>query len=103
MSSVGRRRYRYDKTTGKMVQVPLGGPGSHNTIVDAYAKNPVKSPVDGSVLDSRAKLREHNARLNVVDVGNDGIAQRESRPDVNPTKGLRRDLERAYAEIDVCR
>jgi len=30
-----------------------------------------KSPVDGSVIDSRAKLRAHNARNGVEDVGND--------------------------------
>ena len=40
-------------------------------IRDAYSDNPVVSPIDGSVIGSRAQLREHNARNEVVDVGND--------------------------------
>ena len=100
---MSRRRYRYDKQSGKMVEVGIAGPGKHNIMIDAYANNPIKSVVDGSVVDSRAKLREHNLKNDVVDVGNDGIAQRESRPAVDPGEGLRQDLERAYGELNVQR
>ncbi len=44
---------------------------AHNIIRDCYSNNPVRSPVDGTLLDSRAKLRDHNARNGCVDVGND--------------------------------
>ena len=31
-------------------------------ITDSYAKNPIVSPVDGSIIDSSVKLREHNKK-----------------------------------------
>ena len=43
---------------------------------------PFKSHVDGTVIDSRKKLREHNERHGVVsaaDLGNEGQAAREAR------------------------
>ena len=49
---------------------------AHHTIADAYSITPTKSPVDGTVISSRAKLREHNARNEVADVGNDDAYRR---------------------------
>ena len=67
-----RRRYRYDKSRGRMVEVTaVGHPHVHTVIRDCYSNNPVRSPVDGTLLDSRAKLRDHNARNGCIDVGND--------------------------------
>ena len=64
-------RTRYVLRDGKLVEVKAAKPGAHNIIRDCYSSNPVLSPVDGTLLDSRAKLREHNARNGCVDVGND--------------------------------
>ena len=67
-----KRRYRYDKSQGRVVEVFAGDrPRAHEVMRDCYSSNPVLSPVDGTLLDSRAKLRDHNARNGVVDVGND--------------------------------
>ena len=56
--------------------------------------------VDGSVLDNKWKLREHNKRNDVIDVGNDSSMTRESRPELD-LGGLREDLHRAWGEHDV--
>ena len=68
-----KRRYRYDRSQGRVVEVFAGDQArAPMTIMgDCYSSNPVLSPVDGTLLDSRAKLREHNARNGCVDVGND--------------------------------
>lgn len=49
---------------------------------NAYSNNPIKSPVDGSVISTRQDLREHNKRNDVVDIGND----REYHPDYQEQK-----------------
>ena len=100
-----RRTYRYSADRIRGHEVERTGPGAHNLMIDAYANNPIKSPIDGRVLDSRAKLREHNARHDVVDVGNDGAARRKQAPAAQERvgEGLRADLERTYSKIDACR
>ena len=76
-----KRRYRYDRSQGRMVEVFAGErPRAHNLMRDCYSNNPVLSPVDGTLLDSRAKLRDHNARNGCVDVGNDSRIQRAGAP-----------------------
>ena len=64
-----RTRYRW--RNGELVQVEAAKPGAGNIMKDCYFDNPVRSPVDRTVLDSKAKLRDHNARHGCVDVGND--------------------------------
>lgn len=100
-----RRTYRYTADCIRGYEVARAGPGAHNLMIDAYANNPIKSPIDGRVLDNRAKLREHNLVHDVVDVGNDGAARRMQKPAAQERIGedLRGDLERAYSKIDVCR
>ena len=46
----------------------------HEVMADAYELNPTLSPIDGTMIDSRARLREHNALHGCVDVGDDGVA-----------------------------
>ena len=41
---------------------------------------PFVSPVDGTLLSSRAAVREHNRRNSVADVGNDAAFQEPSKP-----------------------
>ena len=97
-----RRTYVYDKERKEMVEVHRERIHRSPTImVDAYANNPIKSPVDGRVLDNRYKVKEHNKINNVVDVGNDGVGTRESKPQINPNQGLREDLHRAYSDLDA--
>ena len=64
-------RTRFVMRGGRLVEVRATKPGAHTIMGDCYSSNPVLSPVDGTLLDSRAKLREHNARNGCVDVGND--------------------------------
>ena len=56
--------------------------GSPYVITDWRPDQAVVSPVDGSLLTSRADVREHNERNDCVDVGNDPIC----RPDRPPPK-----------------
>ena len=69
-----RRRYRYDKEQDRMIEVGIAAPPPVHFIEDNYHRNPVVSPVDMTVLDSRSALRRHNLANNVVDVGNDPAA-----------------------------
>ena len=84
----------------KLVKAEAAKPGGHNIIRDCYSDNPVRSPVDGSMIDSRAKLRDHNRRHGVVDVGNDPgciSAERQGqvyRPD---REAIREDAKMAMA------
>ena len=43
-------------------------------------KDRVISPVDGTILSSRADVREHNIRNGVVDVGNDPAYKNPTKP-----------------------
>lgn len=69
------RTFRYCKETDRMVEVFRDEvprePSGPTIMVDSYSSNPVRSPVDGSVLDSRRALRAHNDRHGVADVGSD--------------------------------
>lgn len=99
-----RRTYRYDKATDRMVEVgaaPRRFSGMDLNMVDAYAANPIKSPVDGRVIDSRAKLRQHNAELGVADVGNDSAFTRPgpaSAPIVPDERSIVDDIKRSIQE-----
>lgn len=101
MSRPGHRRYRWDPEAGRMVEV--GGEDAfalkNLNMVDAYAANPVLSPVDGKPIGSRADLRRHNAEHGVIDVGSDSSVRRPPpRPD-RSGEGLDRDIRAAYAEL----
>ena len=99
---MARRTFVWDKARGRLVEV-TGAEGRRSTMhlnqIDCYSRNPVKSPVDGRVLDSRAKLRAHNSELGVIDIGNDPAGLRPGTPDVEHGKHLRRDLERAWSAL----
>ena len=62
---------------------------------NCYARNPVQSPVDFSVLDSRKAVREHNKRNDVVDVGGDKAFKRPQTPKLRHND-LVTDLERNH-------
>ena len=70
-----RRTYRYGN--GKEirgVEVIRGERPVVNApmvMVDSYALNPTESPIDGTVISSRAELNAHNERHGVVCVGGD--------------------------------
>ena len=70
-------------------------------IQDCYSDNPVLSSVDMKPIASRADLREHNKRNNVVDVGNDKSMFRIGEKVSRPGEGLRDDLQRIYSEYDA--
>ena len=70
-------------------------PAAPTIMTNAYAKNPVQSPVDFSLLDSRKAVREHNKRNDVVDIGNDGAFKRPQTPKLRHND-LVTDLERNH-------
>ena len=91
-------RTRYVLRGGKLVKVEPTKPGAHTIMRDCYSSNPVRSPVDGSIIDSRAKLRAHNARNGVVDVGNDPAFNdpaRQGRTYEPDRQAIREDVRRA--------
>ena len=57
-----------------------------------------KSPVDGTIITSRAQLRAHNARNHVTDVGNDGAISRLRKPTEDRVTG--REIDRAWRELE---
>jgi hypothetical protein len=54
--------------------------------------SPFRSPVDNSVVQGRASLREHNKRNNVVQIGNDRITPPADRA---PMRRAGHDIKRA--------
>ena len=78
-----RERWILDEKLGKLVpeaeyrrSEPVR-PGL--TVIPDIAER-VISPVDGSILGSRADVREHNIRNGVVDVGNDPAYKNPTKP-----------------------
>lgn len=87
-----RHHNRYHELSNPDIPTPM-------VMADCYHTNPVQSPVDGRPLDSRAALREHNKRNDVIDVGNDQAAIRPSKREYD-MKDLERDLVDAYDKFD---
>ena len=81
-----------DKATAK----PLHRPVNFHVIPDIRE---FTSPIDGKRITSRKALREHNARHNVIDVGNDPAARYPKRPAVD-TSGVDDAMRRALNELD---
>ena len=94
-----RRTFRV--VDGEVREVHREGPGAHNIMIDAYGKNPTWSPVDGSLISSRAELREHNRRNGVEDIGNDGAGKRPgNRPMSRPQKEIEHSLNTLYQRYE---
>ena len=96
-------RTRYVMRDGRLVEVKPTKPAAHNIIRDCYSSNPVRSPVDGTLLDSRAKLREHNARNGCVDVGGDpafNAVERQATSWKPDRRAIVEDVQRAMAQHD---
>jgi hypothetical protein len=60
-----RRRFRYDPTTKELVEVSLDPRGDEYHFVRGEISS-FRSPIDGSLIDSRTKYEDHCARHNVV-------------------------------------
>lgn len=66
-----KRRYRQDKESGKLIEIPPGQPANLTArVLDDI--EPFVSHVDGSVITSRSKLRQHNKQHNVIPVAEYG-------------------------------
>lgn len=79
-----KRRYvmkghKLVEVTGKVGPVSPSPARSGPTVITDI-QEPFVSPVDGSVITSRADLREHNVRNQVEDVGNDPAFQHPTKP-----------------------
>ena len=79
---------------GKLVPKSASGPGGGLIIIEDI--QPFVSPVDNSVVSSRAARREHNRRNQVEDVGNDPAFSRPRTP--TPPQGVKDDVIRAFKE-----
>ena len=80
---MARTRYIVEPGTGRLVPVEdyrRPEPTAPTVQIDAYARNPTVSPVDGRLLSSRADLREHNRALGVQDIGSDPAGRRPYTP-----------------------
>ena len=95
-----RRTYVWDAALGKMVPktaAHAGGSRRSKITIIGDLEEPFVSPVDGSVIGSRADRREHNRRNNVIDVGND-LAVTRSKTPFEPS-GVGADIDRAMQEL----
>lgn len=63
----------YDMGAEPIIGGTPDSPGKGPCLMGANSFNGFVSPVDGSYIDSKHKLNEHNARNDVVQVGNDLI------------------------------
>lgn len=59
-------RWRQDSKTGKLIPIDEAAKRHSGGIFVRPEVDPFVSPVDGTVIDSRRKLEEHNKRNNVV-------------------------------------
>lgn len=57
--------------------------------------SPFRSPVDNSVIQGRASLREHNRRNDVVQIGNDKVTRYERAPMKKAGHDIKRAIETA--------
>lgn len=65
----------------------------HHNIISDIAD--FRSPVDGSVVGSRAALREHNKRNDVVQMGNDKVTPQDNAPMTRAGYDIKRAIETA--------
>lgn len=82
-------------------QPPKHGRGPEVLIADAYGNNPIKSPIDGSIIDGRQALRDHNRKHDVEDIGDDPVGYQTPTPRNRGGEGLREDLEQIYGELST--
>ena len=96
-----RKTYRWNKREKRMVEITPPARRVGVTIIeDCFSKNPTPSIIDGTYLDSRAKVREHEKIHDVDHVGNDQGVRRSilKGRDYTPAPGLRADIEKAWSE-----
>ena len=74
--------------------------GSPMVITDLQPHEVCRSPVDGSVLGSRAAIREHNIRNDVESVGNDA-RYIHPRPRETKVEGSTAEVVRAVARGEI--
>ena len=85
-----RSRSRYVWRDGKLVEIDLDQAREVRRAMRASAQvlgdipDAFTSPVDGSVISSRAALREHNKRNGVVDIGDENAPPRQDHTPLPP-------------------
>ena len=91
-----KRRYIYDKK-GRAVEVSESG--SRNTSYQVMPDiKPYRSMVDGTLITSRSRHREHLKAHGCVEVGNDSSLHHEPRPLRSPP-GLKEAIIRASDKL----
>lgn len=93
-------RTTYVLRNGKLVEKKKARAQVHEVQIDAYSKNPTVSPVDGSLIASRADLRRHNSRNSVLDVGNDSSLLRREEAPMPSEKEIASHLNEMYQRFD---
>lgn len=92
-----RRRYVQDAKTGKLREVRMERPQTHE--IQGEIK-PFRSQLDGSMITSRKELREHNRRHNVTqDTFNEAYAAKQKEREAFYSTDQSYDSERRKAAL----
>ena len=102
-----RSRSRYVWRDGELIEIDLDKAreirrarrASANVLGDI--PEPFTSPVDGSVITSRADLREHNKRLGVIDIGDEKKPPTHERTALPPIEDVMRDRKEFLESLSV--
>lgn len=96
---MARKSWIQDRFTGKMIPkeeyIP---PVSHSPMIMPDLPD-FKSPIDGSLVNGRAGLREHCLKHNVVPTADlAGLPEKRSHTEYTPTKQDREEVRRIIAD-----
>lgn len=89
------RRFRYDYNLKEMVEIETRESQSGVQIMNDI--KPYVSMIDGSIITSRSKHREHLRQHNCIEVGNDSSLYKPRKP-LAPPPGLKETLIRVANE-----
>lgn len=94
-------RQRYVQRNGELVRVdPNWTPEPRSDYHIMGDIEPYRSMIDGSVISSRSRHREHLRAHGCVEVGNDSIVMNPKRKPLESPPGLKETLIRATNEIE---
>lgn len=95
-----RKRWIQCRQTGQLIPEEEYGQGNKQESAQVIqdSMEPTWHPAADVIIDSKSKFRELTKREGCVEVGNERTARRAPEKKKDPT--LRRDLERAYSNLN---
>ena len=93
-----RRTYVYDEKQKKFVEKKKRVYKPRLQIMGCF--DPFISPVDGTIISDRSSRREHNARNEVEDIGNDPAFRRPQMKE-NESKGTVEDVKKSMQQLGM--